>query len=368
MAADFSRRGSAGIWFCGLAVAVCLVALIALLGLIAWQGLGHFWPNTIVQFEFEGEAVLGEIVETERLTREQYLDAHPTIEDVRLASVERTLVKTANRRTEPPEFRWFETHRMTNLENPRDAAVIERAEWGHAFGYIAAIFENGQRVATADPRDELGRRLARADALRRDETEAVERLIDANARWEAGVLNRSAATAAVLAAETRLTDIRGALERDSIEIVTASGSPVRIALADALRIWRPNEMSWIAKARHFLTTTWRFLSDDPREANTEGGVFPALFGTVLMVILMSVLVTPLGVLTAVYLHDYARPGLLVTTLRIAINNLAGVPSIVFGVFGLGFSCFCWAERSTIGFSPTVSRRRRSARPACSGRR
>ena len=81
---------------------------------------------------------------------------------------------------------------------------------------------------------------------------------------------------------------------------------------------------------------WEFLSGDPRESNTEGGIFPAIFGTVMMVVLMSMLAVPFGVLAALYLREYAKQGLLVRLVRIAVNNLAGVPSIVFGVFGLGF--------------------------------
>src|SRR5690606_4534982 len=73
-----------------------------------------------------------------------------------------------------------------------------------------------------------------------------------------------------------------------------------------------------------------------REANTEGGVFPAIFGTVAMVMLMSVVVTPFGVIAAVCLREYARQGFVTRVIRIAVNNLAGVPSIVYGVFGLGF--------------------------------
>ncbi|HFQ91663.1 MAG TPA: phosphate ABC transporter permease PstA, partial [Chromatiales bacterium] len=81
---------------------------------------------------------------------------------------------------------------------------------------------------------------------------------------------------------------------------------------------------------------WEFVSDEPREANTEGGIFPAIFGTIMMVMLMSVFVTPFGVVAAIYLREYARQGLLTRTIRIAVNNLAGVPSIVYGIFGLGF--------------------------------
>ena len=100
----------------------------------------------------------------------------------------------------------------------------------------------------------------------------------------------------------------------------------------------PRERALLARAsaRVYASRLWGFLADEPREANTEGGIFPAIFGTVMMVFLMSLAVVPLGVLAALYLREYARQGPLVRTVRIAVNNLAGVPSIVFGVFGLGF--------------------------------
>src|ERR1700675_3948102 len=95
-------------------------------------------------------------------------------------------------------------------------------------------------------------------------------------------------------------------------------------------------MGVLAKTGHYAVKLWAFVSDDPRESNTEGGVFPALFGTVMMIMIMSVMVTPLGVLAAFYLREYARQGAFVGAARMAVNNLAGVPSIVFGVFGVGF--------------------------------
>jgi phosphate transport system permease protein len=93
-------------------------------------------------------------------------------------------------------------------------------------------------------------------------------------------------------------------------------------------------MNLFQKSAYYLANLWEFLTDDPRESNTEGGIFPAIFGTVMMVLIMSVLVTPLGVLAAFYLREYAKQGPFVSAVRIAVNNLAGVPSIVFGVFGV----------------------------------
>jgi phosphate transport system permease protein len=95
-------------------------------------------------------------------------------------------------------------------------------------------------------------------------------------------------------------------------------------------------MSAPARVTHAIREGVLFLFTEPREANTEGGIFPALFGTVLLVLLMSLAVVPLGVVTAVYMTEYARPGLPLRLANQAVNNLAGVPSIVFGMFGLAF--------------------------------
>ena len=96
-------------------------------------------------------------------------------------------------------------------------------------------------------------------------------------------------------------------------------------------------MRWICGVRsQHCEKGWEFVTGQPRESNTEGGIFPALFGTVMMVMLMSLAAVPFGILAALYLREYAKQGLFVRLVRIAVNNLAGVPSIVFGMFGLGF--------------------------------
>ena len=83
--------------------------------------------------------------------------------------------------------------------------------------------------------------------------------------------------------------------------------------------------------------TWEFLTAEPKEGMTAGGIFPAIFGTVLLVLLMTIFVVPLGVAVAIYFSEYAnRTSWLYRLSRQAVNNLAGVPSIVFGLFGLGF--------------------------------
>jgi phosphate transport system permease protein len=83
--------------------------------------------------------------------------------------------------------------------------------------------------------------------------------------------------------------------------------------------------------------SFQFLLAAPEQGMTAGGIFPAIFGTFFLVVLMTMAVMPLGVMTAIYLHEYApRQSALVRWVRLAIKNLAGVPAIVFGLFGLGF--------------------------------
>jgi phosphate transport system permease protein len=85
------------------------------------------------------------------------------------------------------------------------------------------------------------------------------------------------------------------------------------------------------------SVTWEFLAAVPKEGMTEGGIFPAIFGTVALVLLMVIALVPFGVGAAIYLNEYARPDSWFTkAVRFSVNNLAGVPSIVFGLFGLGF--------------------------------
>jgi phosphate transport system permease protein len=117
---------------------------------------------------------------------------------------------------------------------------------------------------------------------------------------------------------------------------SAEGGSKELRSLDIYRAYPANELSEAGRLGVYSGRLWEFVSGNPRESNTEGGIFPAIFGTVMMVILMSIVVVPLGVLAALYLREYAKQGALVRTVRIAVNNLAGVPSIVFGVFGLGF--------------------------------
>ena len=230
---------------------------------------------------------------------------------------------------------------------------------GNFYGYLKAVKENGEVVDAAPDWESFQRYIAESEKIlgeihhiEKDLIGAVNYEMERLRLRERGlVLNNEPpgnpafgeieARRAALQEEYngytgRLTDLYERLNRASFVATLAGGREVELPFAKVVRAYRPNAMGITGKIVFYFGKLWEFVSGDPREANTEGGIFPAIFGTVLMVMIMAVLVTPFGVVAAVYLREYARQGPFTRLVRIAVNNLAGVPSVVYGVFGLGF--------------------------------
>ena len=357
------RSGSPWIWLSAGAVSISIVLTVGLIVLIAARGLAHFWPTTVTEFQVADRngvvaPLLGQIRETEVVPAEQVRDAgFPLPDDA--VDVERMLVKTGNRDVTGGDFRWVLQPAVKNQSEPVDVVVLERREWGDLIGRLRHVLEDGEKVASGpEARGALQERLQRAldlhhriRTLEKDDIGAInyrlERLRLERRRLQLDDALTSAEASRLDAEEARLREQYGELERtltelyeqvnrDSLVAETAGAVEVTVPLAKVVRAYWPNELGLAGKLGHYAGKLWEFISADPREANTEGGIFPAIYGTVLMVLLMSVLVTPFGVVAAVYLREYAHQGVLVRIIRIAVNNLAGVPSIVYGVFGLGF--------------------------------
>jgi phosphate transport system permease protein len=242
---------------------------------------------------------------------------------------------------------------------PEDITVLERREWGDFLGVPVRLREAGATVAVGDELwPEFQQRLRRSTDLF-DQIRGIERgaIGNVNFRIERVRLDRrraelrgtltaereaelqqrrQALDAEYAVLEQRLNQLYADAARDSIVMRAADGREVTVRLADIVKAWQPNNMSIPAKVGFYVSDFFGFIFGYPREANTEGGIFPAIFGTVVMVLVMSIIVTPFGVLAAIYLREYAKQGALLKTIRISVYNLAGVPSIVFGVFGLGF--------------------------------
>lgn len=362
------KSGSPWIWLNGGAVAVCMIMVIGLLGLIAARGFGHFWPADVVQMtvtEMDGKphTILGEVIREEIIPASVARDAGYEIpQDQEL--VTRHLFKLGNRDVTGRDFVWYLENGMGEWEYPQDVIVIERREWGNFYGYPVAIQENDQQVAdtsTADFWQQMQSRLDRALDLHH-QVEKIEKVKIGrinNAMEELRLDRRrlelaGASQQDLAAADAEFAERRAALEaeyavikqerdqllqqamRDKLLAKTADGKELLMSFDHLVQIVPANQLSVWQKTTHYLSNFWNFITDDPREANTEGGIFPAIFGTVTMVIVMSIIVTPFGILAAIYLREYAKDGWMLRTIRISVYNLAGVPSIVYGVFGLGF--------------------------------
>ncbi|MEE2730369.1 MAG: phosphate ABC transporter permease PstA [Pseudomonadota bacterium] len=357
------RKGDPWVWLNGGAVAISVVMVVGLLLLVAFRGLSHFWPHTIIEgtyHEADGSTytLIGEVADEEWVAASRVRGTGVAIpEDVKV--VQRMLIKTGNRDVTGLDFRWLVADKLTDVSTPEDLMMVERREWGNFYGYLTAMKENGQVVATgAEALPALDARLERAldlaDAIHDIENKDIGainyqverlRLKERRLELEGGLTDaarmeldaeRAALDAEYQTLKADLDQLNVEISRDSLVATTMSGVEKEIPLKLVVQYKQPNKMSLFDKIGDYFHQLWLFLSDDPREANTEGGVFPAIFGTVLMVILMSVIVTPFGVIAAVYLREYAKQGPLTRTIRVAVNNLAGVPSIVYGVFGLGF--------------------------------
>jgi len=375
------RKGEPWVWLNAGAVAICVVMVVGLLGLVAVRGLSHFWPHTIIEgtyTEANGNVynLIGEIADEEWVAASRVRDTGVNIPaDVKV--VKRMLIKTGNRDITGLDFRWLIAENLREVSAPDELMVVERREWGNFYGYLDAVKQDGKAVATgAQALTELETRMERAldlfDQIREIENKQIgainyelERLrlkerklelsgtLDEAARMQLQE-DRAALDAQYSSLKLELDELNKQISRDSLVAKTMGGVEKEIPLKLVVQYKQPNKMSLVGKVGDYFHQLWLFLSDDPREANTEGGVFPAIFGTVLMVILMSVIVTPFGVIAAVYLREYAKQGPLTQTIRVAVNNLAGVPSIVYGVFGLGFFVYFLGGNLDALFYPEAS--------------
>ncbi|MCB1748475.1 MAG: phosphate ABC transporter permease PstA [Gammaproteobacteria bacterium] len=357
---DWVASGQPWIWLTAGTVSMSLIMVVGLLALITLRGMGHFWPAGVVELSLrDGSLMLGEYADHETVTAARVRGLGIEVPAER-EFVDRFLLKVGNRDVTGADFRWVNDIDIVATRYPTAAFVAEREEWGNFYGFVDGIREGETQLDEGvDLWAEIDARLARKQdlaariaAIEDDAMDSVnyalERLRLRERRLELDGVPAGDEAHARIAAEraeldqryqdlsAELAALHHDIERDVLLVHTVDGEARELPFAKLVRVFRPNGMSWLAKLGHYFDKAGEFVADDPREANTEGGVFPAIFGTVLMVLLMSVFVTPFGVIAAIYLREYAQQGTMTRIIRIAVNNLAGVPSVVYGVFGLGF--------------------------------
>lgn len=342
-------RGEAFVWFSGLGLIIGLGMVVGLLALVLMNGATVFWapPVPVAQVD-DGRVLIGQLAQ--RRIRAGSPADHPVYE---------RQYQVGLRELNGNSYLWVDEDKIKGETFPADVMGLERVENGPAFVRPRTLRKSdGKIIPAADAAFEAAfqSEVAAAAAVR-------EKLIDIT-RHRIGDVNAAMDKARVAlrrAEDLKLADDVASLQKEiaqldgrfaalqeeakqavaggavaSLVSQDAAGREVVVPLTQVIRAWFPNRLDTWGRVKLFGSRLGEFIFDEPREANTEGGLMPAIFGTLVMTVFMSLLVTPFGVITAIYLREYAQQGPVLRIVRISVNNLAGVPSIVFGVFGLGF--------------------------------
>lgn len=356
---NLAAQGEPWVWLTAASLAAAIAMIVGLLSFIAWRGLATFWPVPLERVALaDGRSLLGEVND-----REPAIAAAPSA----AGHPARRLVRTGDYDATGNHFEWIDETAITATSRPEWATVVERLEAGRLHGIPKRLVRGDTTVAEGpadvwqafleehpaardrairatridrEDRGELQRRLRAARLAvvqaRLDEGEGGVQVAAAEAR-EQTIAAEIGRREQALDEET--AKLRGQNAGWAVEFETASGGVAAVPLDAIVRAWQPNRLSLGGSLGVYFSRWGEFLADDPREANSAGGVFPAIWGTVTMTLIMAIFVAPFGVLAALYLREYAGRGPVTTAVRVAINNLAGVPSIVYGAFGLGFFCY-----------------------------
>jgi phosphate transport system permease protein len=369
---DFKARGEPFLWGLGGALAVGLIMIVGFVVLILYNGLLCFYPERIQMVKLtDGSVMAGELSRSEAFKPDpQALAAlSPEIRDdirAKHGFVKRNLYRIGNFDLYNEDFRWVSDYEVAETSFPKDMYFVERMEWGPFIGNIREVDINGKTVHKERPvltelQNELGRAIERRQRIRKIERKEIgainyylerERLKMRKVELQHGQHSSEYAEAAAKFKaysesvappyEELSREVATLKEEDAKYAITledVSGRTKTLKLSDITRLYAANSLTFWDRLAVYGSRWWEFVTQEPREANTEGGVMPAIFGTFCMTILMAVAVAPFGVVAALYLREYAKQGTLVSLVRICVNNLAGVPSIVYGVFGLGFFAY-----------------------------
>lgn len=363
-------KGEALVWFTGMGLGVGILLIVGLLAIILKNGLSMFWPDTIYQVELVEGATAGPR-NGENFAGAIALERYKRLQEEGVSLTREFQFFTGNKDAYGQMYHFVDSDQILRDASgkprftPADGILqLERIGFGDALGYPVAIdLADGSSITEPDAlrstlfetieasnkrlkaytkieRQQIGRINSRMESIRLEQRAMRDDLGAAAAESSDRMQKLTAQRDALqlkyndLAAEARA--LRDRRAEDSVRLRLPSGEARRVGFDNITQAHFPNEMSLPDKVGFFFRQIWRFVSEDPREANTEGGIFPAIFGTFVMTLLMSIAVMPFGVVAAIYLREYASQGVIVRAVRISVNNLAGVPSIVYGVFGLGF--------------------------------
>jgi phosphate transport system permease protein len=367
---DLSAHGEPYVWLMGAALMAGLAMISGFLAFILFVGAATFWPQPIaVVTTTGGKTIAGELFrsETYKPTPEQLTEMPAAVRSAveqNLGTAERTLYRVGNFDLFGEDFVWVPALDVKSTTYPSDFYMVERLEWGPFVGRIKEVDLNGKKIAApsyaqllaaheaASERRTAIEQLDKVDiagtnrkleelrlSTRRAELDAGADSVEAKAKAAEAVAESAKLQESYKVLEAQVTALRQTDDAFTVTLEAVDGQTKTLPLSRLVRFYPANALSASDKLGIYGSRWAEFITAPPREANTEGGVLPALVGTLTMMILLSLAVAPFGVITALYLREYAKQGAWVSFIRICVNNLAGVPSIVYGVFGLGFFCY-----------------------------
>ncbi|GAB7262605.1 hypothetical protein DZJ_42260 [Dickeya ananatis] len=357
------RTGTPWVWLTASAITFSLIAIVAVFALLVGQSARYLWPQPVWSFSLHDaqgnpRQLIGERYDEQPLTHQQLADAG--VINTPASGATRYLLKTGWRESYGQSFQTLLSTSVTYASQPADVLAVRRTTNGMAYGYLDGMTEDGQPLVSDNLASTLQQRIAQvhqlithAQTLRLGEMSRVNQQFDAlrlqeeklrrenrlNEQAQARLgAERTALERHFSALNQQLLAFNADINRTAVLLRDAQGQLHTIPVKMIERAWYPNAMTFSEKAHQTLQVIGSLLTRFEPDDSSPGQLFPAIFGTVLLVILMSVIVMPLGVVAAVYLHEYADNTSLTRWVRVAVANLAGVPSIVYGVFGLGFFC------------------------------
>lgn len=340
-----SRKGEPMVWLTAAGLAIGVVMALGLFLLILVKGMASFWPKRIEVFEVRrGDT-------TEMIAG--FITQERTRKDNEGKPIEEIQIFRGNKDFSNDTFIYVDADDIISRSTPEDLVLIERLTYGPAIGTLSTLktAENTYTSGASGFEGELEEVISETAEIR-EKVLHIERKQIGKISKEIEEINRGERSGRI--PETEATtrrkklqeqfdvlkkeadELDAEMEANSLVYTITDGREKTLSASQLLGVFEPNKATFLGRVGETFQRIWHFLVEDPREANTEGGVFPAIFGTVVMTLVMSFFVTPFGVIAAIYLREYAKQGMFVNVVRICVNNLAGVPSIVFGVFGLAF--------------------------------
>ena len=332
---DSEKHGEVWVWLCGLAVTACVFMLSGLLGLILYYGGSAFWPRAIFKATLADHSEVWGHVLSKRVVKTTKVDQPQ----------EEWFWFVGNNVFASGRYRFINKEQFSEVVLAKDVWVLEPIQGGRIFAVLESFEMEESTIPVMITEKSFEKFLSVWRRVRKCYQQA-ERLENVDLRGLVYNLERkkrqgnkeriAALEQQIQCLLTQIQELHSQARTAKLNLRLANSQRMQIPLCDVVEMVNPEKLSALGKFILYLQRWWRFLSTWPRVANTEGGIFPAIFGTFVMTVLMSGAVVPLGVLVAIYLREYARSGPVLSVVRICVNNLAGVPSIVYGVFGLGF--------------------------------